>query len=91
MGQKFGSFQKRRPGPGNVSHTQKWKRLIPTSFRSPYFSQGDLGFFSYQNKTYGSFFLGVNTFTGRIFVTKISNNKMDTLISAVGKMLKVIK
>ena len=72
-----------------MGHTKRWKKLIPHSFRSPYFLQGDLGFFSYDNKSYGTFFLGVNTFTGKLFVTKISNNKMDTLISAIGKMLKV--
>jgi|694.fasta_scaffold73994_3 hypothetical protein len=72
-----------------MGHTKRWKKLIPPSFRSPYFLQGDLGFFSYDNKSYGSFFLGVNTFTGKLFVTKISNNKMETLILAIGKMLKV--
>jgi len=52
-------------------------------------AQGDLGFFSTKNKKYGSFFLSVNTYTGRIHVSKISNTKMETLVLAVGKMIKV--
>lgn len=52
-------------------------------------AQGDLGFFSSKRKQYGGFFLAVNTYSGFIFVTKISNTKTDTLVAAIGQMVKV--
>jgi hypothetical protein len=73
-----------------MSNSKRWKEALPTSFRSPYVAQGDLGFFSSHGKQYGAFYLAVNTYSGLITVTKIPNTKMETLILAVGKMTKVI-
>lgn len=73
-----------------MSHSKRWREALPTSFKSPYYGQADLGFFSTHRKKYGAFFLAVNTYTGLIHVSKISNTKMDTLIGAVGKMIKVL-
>jgi len=78
------------PGSGAMSNSKRWKEALPTSFRSPYVAQGDLGFFSSHGKQYGAFYLAVNTYSGLITVTKIPNTKMETLILAVGKMTKVI-
>jgi hypothetical protein len=77
------------PGSGAMGHTKRWRHVLPTSFRSPFYCQGDLGFFSTGRKQYGGFFLAVNTFSGRICVFKISNTRMETLVDAVGKMSKV--
>jgi len=52
-------------------------------------AQGDLGFFSLNKKQYGGFFLAVNTYSGYIHVSKISNTRLDTLVGAVGHMVKV--
>lgn len=73
-----------------MSHSKKWRETLPTSFTSPFFAQGDLGFFSSKTKKYGAFFLAVNSYTGLIHVSKISNTKMDTLVTAIGHMSKVI-
>lgn len=78
------------PGSGAMSHSKKWRETLPTSFTSPFFAQGDLGFFSSKTKKYGAFFLAVNSYTGLIHVSKISNTKMDTLVTAIGHMSKVI-
>ena len=78
------------PGSGAMSNSKRWKEALPTSFRSPFVAQGDLGFFSTHRKQYGAFFLAVNTFSGLITVNKIPNTKMETLVSAVGKMSQVI-
>jgi hypothetical protein len=72
-----------------MSHSKRWRDALPTSFRSPFLSQGDLGYFSTHRKTYGGFFLAVNTFSGLIHVSKISNTKLETLVAAVGRMTKV--
>ena len=43
------------------------------------------------NKKYGLFFIAVQTRTGRIFVTKVTNAKTPTLLAAIGQMLQVKK
>jgi len=74
-----------------MSHSKRWRDSLPTSFKSPFMAQGDLGFFSAHRKTYGSFFLAVNSYSGYIHVSKISNTKLATLVEAVAKMVKVNK
>jgi len=44
------------PDVGELGNTKTWKNSQPTSVRSPYVSEGDLGFFSYKKKRYGAFF-----------------------------------
>ena len=56
---------------------------------SPFFVQGDLGFFQYKGKKYGQFFCAVQTFTKRVFAIPIRNIKSETLIDALETMLKV--
>lgn len=72
-----------------MSHAKQWRESMPTSFRSPFISQGDLGFFSLNKKQYGSFMLCVNTYSGFIHISKIANTKLETLVQAVGEMSKV--
>ena len=55
-----------------------------------FFDQADFGFFSYKNKKYGIFFCAVQTFTRRVFALAIRNTKSDTLVKAIGSMLKVL-
>lgn len=79
------------PDLGALNRTKQFKKVTPTSFRSPYFAQADLGYIGRNNKKYGMFFLAVQTVTGRIFVTKVSNAKTPTLLAAIGKMTQVKK
>ena len=79
------------PGPdvGQISNTKTWKKSQPTSVRSPYVTEGDLGFFAYKRKKYGAFFLAVQTFSRHCFVTPIANTKTQSIYKAIGQMLKV--
>lgn len=79
------------PDLGGLNRTKRFKQITPTSFRSPYFAQGDLGYVGLHNKKYGLFFIAVQTRTGRIFVTKVTNAKTPTLLAAIGQMLQVKK
>lgn len=79
------------PDLGGLNRTKRFKKITPTCFRSPYFAQGDLGYIGLQNKKYGLFFIAVQTRTGRIFVTKVSNAKTPTLLAAIGQMIQVKK
>jgi hypothetical protein len=78
------------PEPGVLSNTKQWKKTTPKSFASPFIVQGDVGFFSLNNKNYGQFICFVNTFTRKIWALPISNLKSSTLITAIGKMIKVL-
>ena len=31
------------PDPGHISNSHMWKKTTPSSFRSPFFAQGDIG------------------------------------------------
>lgn len=77
------------PGSGSMSNAKRWRESLPTSFKSPFHAQADLGFFSLGRKQYGGFFLAVNCFSGHICVFKINNTRMPTLLTAIGKMTKV--
>ena len=77
------------PDVGELGNTKTWKNSQPTSVRSPYVSEGDLGFFSYKKKRYGAFFLAVQTYSRRIFVAPIANTKAESIYKAIGLMLKV--
>ena len=72
-----------------MSKSKQWRETMPSSFQSPFLTQGDLGFFSINKKQYGSFMLCANTYSGLIHVSKISNTKLETLVQAVGEMSKV--
>lgn len=74
-----------------MSNSKRWKATTPESFKSIYYSQGDLGFFAYNKKSYGQFFVAVNTFTKKVFACPIKNTKTATLLEAIGQMKKVIK
>jgi hypothetical protein len=77
------------PDSGVLSNSKKWKQSTPQSLYSPYFCQGDLGFFHYKGKKYGQFFCAVQTFTKRVFAIPIRNLQSETLITAIESMLKV--
>lgn len=77
------------PEPGVLSHSALWQKQLPTSFRSPFYCEGDLGFFSYKKKKYGIFFLAVQSFSRHIFCVRIPNTKAKSLYQAIGTMLKV--
>ena len=77
------------PGSGSMSNAKRWRASLPTSFKSPFHAQADLGYFSLGRKQYGGFFLAVNCFSGHICVFKINNTRMPTLLTAIGKMTKV--
>ena len=77
------------PDVGELGNTKTWKNSQPTSVRSPYVSEGDLGFFSYKKNCYGAFFLAVQTYSRRIFVAPIANTKAESIYKAIGLMLKV--
>jgi hypothetical protein len=77
------------PERGSLNNTSLYKKTTPTCFRSPFTVQGDLGFIATNNKKYGIFFVGVQTFSRRIFCIPIKNNKGATLIEAIQAMLKV--
>ena len=78
------------PDKGNLTNTPRWKSSsVPTSFRSPWYVEGDLGFFFYKKKRLGLFFLGVQTYTRQIFVMALKNNKQESLLAAIAAMLKV--
>jgi hypothetical protein len=62
---------------------------MPSSFKSIYICQGDIGFFSRDKKTYGMFITFVNTYSTHVFACPVSNTKMSSLVEAVGQMLKV--
>jgi len=72
-----------------MSNAKRWRASLPTSFKSPFHAQADLGYFSLGRKQYGGFFLAVNCFSGHICVFKINNTRMPTLLTAIGKMTKV--
>jgi len=75
------------PDPGHLSNSKNWKRTTPRSFRSPYFAQGDIGY--YKKKKYGAFFCAVQTYTGFVYAAPIKNLKNETLFDAVRAMSKV--
>jgi hypothetical protein len=77
------------PDLGALNRTKQFKRITPTSYRSPYHVQADLGYIAKNTKKYGMFFIAVQTRTGRIFVYAIKNAKTSTLIDAIGQMIKV--
>ena len=64
---------------------------MPSSFKSIYICQGDIGFFSRDKKTYGMFITFVNTYSTHVFACPVSNTKMLSLVEAVGQMLKVTR
>ena len=64
---------------------------MPSSFKSIYICQGDIGFFSRDKKTYGMFITFVNTYSTHVFACPVSNTKMSSLVEAVGQMLKVTR
>jgi len=55
-----------RPDVGEINNTPLWKKAQPMSVRSIYVTEGDLGFFSYKKKNYGSFFGAANIFAQNI-------------------------
>lgn len=77
------------PDIGMLSNTKQWKANTPLSLYSPFFVQGDVGFFHYKGKQYGQFFCAIQTFTKRVFATPLRNLKSETLIEAIETMLKV--
>jgi hypothetical protein len=77
------------PERGSFNNTSLYKKTTPTSFRSPFTVQGDLGFITTNKKKYGIFFVAVQTFSKRIFCIPIKNNKSSTLVAAIQDMLKV--
>jgi hypothetical protein len=74
---------------GALNNTKSWKKTTPVSFRSPYTVQADIGFFAQHKKTYGAFFCAVQTFTQKIFALPLKNTRSETLMEALGHMLKV--
>jgi hypothetical protein len=48
------------------------------------------GFFALENKRYGQFLVGVQTFSKRIFVTPLPNLTLSSFLTAFQLMLKVI-
>jgi hypothetical protein len=76
---------------GALNNTKSWKKTTPVSFRSPYTVQADIGFFAQHKKTYGAFFCAVQTFTQKIFALPLKNTRSETLMEALGHMLKVSK
>jgi hypothetical protein len=48
------------------------------------------GFFALENKRYGQFLVGVQTFSRRIFVTPLPNLTLSSFLKAFQLMLKVI-
>ena len=77
------------PEKGMLNNTFNYQKTTPTSFRSPFTVQGDLGFMSTNNKKYGAFFLAVQTLNNKIFVCPIKNNKSSTLVTVIGALQKV--
>jgi len=77
------------PDQGMLSHTGRYRRFIPQSFRSPYMVEADLGFFAVNKKKYGAFFLAVQTWLRTCFVVRIPNTRAVSLIRAIESMLKV--
>lgn len=77
------------PDVGNLGNTKRWKKITPTSFRSPFLCQGDIGFFYKARKRYGIFLVIVQTWTGRIYSSPIANTRANTLIDALTTLLKV--
>jgi len=73
---------------GALSNSKNWKRITPHSLKSPFYVQGDIGFFYYKKKRYGQFYIAVNTYTKRIFCIPLRNTKSASLIEAIGAMLK---
>jgi hypothetical protein len=78
------------PERGSLNNTSLHKKTTPTCFRSPFTVQGDLGFIATNKKKYGIFFVGVQTYSRRLFCIPIKNNKSPTLVAAIQAMLKVI-
>ena len=72
-----------------LNNTKRWKANTPQSLYSPFFVQGDIGFFHYKGKQYGQFLCIVQTFTKRVFAVPIRNLKSTSLMEAIGLMLKV--
>jgi hypothetical protein len=77
------------PDPGHISNSKSWKKITPKSQSSPFISQGDIGFLQYKNKKYGQFYVAVQTYTRKVFALPIKNKNSETLIEAIGKMIKV--
>jgi hypothetical protein len=72
-----------------LSNTKNWKKITSRSYYSPYISQGDIGFFNYKNKEYGQFICFVQTFSKKVAALPIKNLKSETLMLAIGQILKV--
>lgn len=51
--------------------------------------QADLAFFPLGKKRRGIIFVGVQTYTRKIFATAIKSTRADELIKAIGLMIKV--
>jgi len=73
-----------------LGHTKRYRKVLPTSFRSPYFTEGDIGYFYFKKRRYGSFYLALQTFTRKVFVTRIPNTREASLIAAIAAMKKVL-
>ena len=78
------------PDTGILGHTKRYRKVLPTSFRSPYFTEGDIGYFYFKKRRYGSFYLALQTFTRKVFVTRIPNTREASLIAAIAAMKKVL-
>lgn len=76
------------PDSGALNNTKTFRRTTPTSFRSPFVAQGDLGYIFKHKKKYGLFFVAVQTWTGRVFACSIKNKNKNSLVQAISLMLK---
>jgi hypothetical protein len=74
-----------------MANTARYQKHVPTTFRSIFFAEGDIGFIEFKKKKYGLFFVAVQTWTRWVFVTPIPNKKTDSLRLAIQRMLKVSK
>ena len=72
-----------------MANTARFQKHVPTTFRSIFFAEGDIGFIEFKKKKYGLFFVAVQTWTRWVFVTPIPNKKTDSLRLAIQRMLKV--
>jgi hypothetical protein len=72
-----------------LSNSKSWKKITPAIQQSPFTAQGDVGFFSFNNKHYGQFLCVINTYTKKVFAIPIANLKAETLIAAIAQLKKV--
>ena len=87
--ERYHPFFSAGPDAGVMSNTRTWKALKPTSFKSPFMVQGDIGFFALNKKKFGQFLVLVQTFSGTITALPIPNTRSATLITALTTLLKV--